>query len=83
MNRAIQKSKSDIYQKRDRLDEKELYYMKMQSGNSNASRVLVMNFMKFVKVWLMQQDVEGEKDKVFYDHHEEKLRDELTQGRSE
>lgn len=78
MNRAIQKSEPDIYQKRDRLDEKELYYMKMQSGNSNASRVLVMNFMKFVKVWLMQQDVEGKKDKIFYDHHEKKLRDELT-----
>lgn len=78
MNRAIQKSESDIYQKRDRLDEKELYYMKMQSGNSNASRVLVMNFVKFVKVWLMQQDVEGKKDKIFYDHHEKKLRDELT-----
>ncbi len=83
MNRAIQKSKSDIYQKRYRLDEKELYDMKMQSGNSNARRVLVMNLVKFVKIWLMQQDVEGEKDKVFDDHHEKELRDELVQGRSE
>ncbi len=83
VNRAIQKSKSDIYQKRDRLDEKELYDMKMQSGNSNARRVLVMNLVKFVKIWLMQQDVEGEKDKVFDDHHEKELRDEPVQGRSE